>query len=83
MMRALIVFLSLIFSIASFADDEDFVGRWTLSIDAAGIAPYEGLLEIEFVERLPVRKQLTPNCKCIGGITLVQQDRRAPVVLAG
>lgn len=47
MTRALFAFLLLAVSFASLADDEDFVGRWTLSINAAGIAPYEGLLEIE------------------------------------
>jgi len=46
-MRALFVFLSLAVSFASFADDEDFIGKWTLRISAAGIAAYEGLLEIE------------------------------------
>ena len=46
-MRALFMFLSLAVSLASLADDEDFVGQWILSIHAAGIAPYEGILEIE------------------------------------
>ena len=46
-MRAFFVFLSLAVSFSSFADDEDFIGEWTFSINAAGIAPYEGLLVIE------------------------------------
>ena len=47
MTRVLFAFFLLAVSFTSLADENDFVGQWTLSINAAGIAPYEGLLEIE------------------------------------
>ena len=47
MMRTVSLFLALAFSAVSIADDADFIGQWTLNINAAGIAPYEGLLDIE------------------------------------
>ena len=32
---------------AAFADDADFAGEWMLTIEAPGVVPYEGLLDIE------------------------------------
>lgn len=47
MMRELIFICLLAVSFTSLADDDDFAGKWILNISPAGIAPYEGLLEIE------------------------------------
>jgi len=47
MMRTVFIFLALAFSAVSIAGDDDFVGQWTLRINASGIAPYEGLLDVE------------------------------------
>ncbi len=46
-MRTVLMFLALAFSTVTIAGDDDFIGQWTLNINAAGIAPYEGLLDIE------------------------------------